>query len=146
MTATRDVVRGGMFAPLEVQTYGQIPNVLDIPSLIKIQVDSFNWFKNEGLRELLDEISPIQDFTGSKMDLVFGEYEFRDPKANQAECRELDMTFAAPLFVDVELHIKESGEIKEQRLFFSDCRRTGGESHLACGLQGEERASLCSAR
>ena len=120
MTATRDVVRGGMFAPLEVQTYGQIPNVLDIPSLIKIQVDSFNWFKNEGLRELLDEISPIQDFTGSKMDLVFGEYEFRDPKANQAECRERDMTFAAPLFVDVELHIKESGEIKEQRLFFGD--------------------------
>jgi DNA-directed RNA polymerase subunit beta len=120
MTTTRDVVRGGAFVPLKVQTYGRIPNVLDIPSLIKIQVDSFDWFKREGLRELLDEISPIQDFTGSKMDLVFGDYEFRDPKHTQDECRERDMTFSAPLFVDVELRIKESGEIKEQRLFFGD--------------------------
>ena len=54
MTTTRDVVRGGSFAPLQVQTYGHIANVLDIPSLIKIQVDSFDWFKREGLRELLD--------------------------------------------------------------------------------------------
>ena len=119
MTATRDVVRGG-FVPLEVKTYGQIPNVLEIPSLIKIQLDSFDWFKREGLKELLSEISPIQDFTGSKMDLVFGDYEFRAPKHPMSECRERDMTYAAPLFVDVELRIKESGEIKEQRLFFGD--------------------------
>ncbi len=119
MTTSRDVVRKG-FVPLEVHTYGRIPNVLDIPSLIKIQLDSFDWFKRDGLRELLDEISPIQDFTGSKMDLTFGDYEFRDPKHTQAECRERDMTYAAPLFVDVELRIKESGEIKEQRLFFGD--------------------------
>ncbi|MGE0601804.1 MAG: DNA-directed RNA polymerase subunit beta [Dehalococcoidia bacterium] len=120
MTTTRDVVRSGAFAPLQVQTYGQIPNVLDLPNLIKIQLDSFEWFKREGLRELLTEISPIQDFTGSKMDLIFGDYEFREPKANMNECRERDMTYAAPLFVDVELRIKESGEIKEQRLFFGD--------------------------
>ncbi len=120
MTTARDVVRAASFAPLEVQTYGHIPNVLDIPSLIKIQLDSFDWFKREGLRELLSEISPIQDFTGSKMDLVFGEYEFREPKHSMDECRERDMTFAAPLFVDVELRIKDSGEIKEQRLFFGD--------------------------
>ena len=81
MTTTRDVVRSGAFAPLQVQTYGQIPNVLDLPNLIKIQLDSFEWFKREGLRELLDEISPIQDFTGSKMDLIFGDYEFGEPKA-----------------------------------------------------------------
>ncbi|MBK7124862.1 MAG: hypothetical protein IPH65_02915 [Dehalococcoidia bacterium] len=120
MTTTRDVVRSGAFAPLQVQTYGQIPNVLDLPNLIKIQLDSFEWFKREGLRELLTEISPIQDFTGSKMDLIFGDYEFREPKAPMNECRERDMTYAAPLFVDVELRIKESGEIKEQRLFFGD--------------------------
>ncbi len=120
MTTTRDVVRAGNFVPLEVQSYGQITNVLEIPSLIKIQLDSFEWFKQEGLRELLTEISPIQDFTGSKMDLVFGDYEFREPKHTMAECRERDMTYAAPLFVDVELRIKESGEIKEQRLFFGD--------------------------
>ncbi|MBE0609669.1 MAG: DNA-directed RNA polymerase subunit beta [Dehalococcoidia bacterium] len=120
MTTTRDVVRGGAFAPLEVKTYGQIPNVLDLPNLIKIQIDAFEWFKREGLRELLNEISPIQDFTGSKMDLIFGDYEFRDPKHPMDECRERDVTYAAPLFVDVELRIKESGEIKEQRLFFGD--------------------------
>ncbi|MCZ2108553.1 MAG: DNA-directed RNA polymerase subunit beta [Dehalococcoidia bacterium] len=120
MTTPRDVVRVGNFVPLDIQTYGQIPNVLDIPSLIKVQLDSFDWFKREGLRELLAEISPIQDFTGSKMDLVFGDYEFREPKHSMEECRERDMTFSAPLFVDVELRIKESGEIKEQRLFFGD--------------------------
>ena len=120
MTTTRDVVRSGAFAPLQVQTYGQIPNVLDLPNLIKIQLDSFEWFKREGLKELLTEISPIQDFTGSKMDLIFGDYEFREPKASMNECRERDMTYAAPLFVDVELRIKDSGEIKEQRLFFGD--------------------------
>src|SRR5512140_1046618 len=120
MTTPRDVVRAGSTVPLDIQTYGQIPNVLDIPSLIKVQIDSFEWFKREGLKELLSEISPIQDFTGSKMDLVFGDYEFREPKHPMAECRERDMTYAAPLFVDVELRIKESGEIKEQRLFFGD--------------------------
>src|SRR5215216_3887630 len=120
MTTTREIARRGVFAPLPVQAYGHIPNVLEIPSLIQIQLDSFDWFKREGLRELLDEISPITDFTGSKMDLVFGEYEFREPKHSQEECRERDMTYAAPLFVDVELHIKDSGEIKEQRLFFGD--------------------------
>ncbi|MFN0096091.1 MAG: DNA-directed RNA polymerase subunit beta [Dehalococcoidia bacterium] len=130
-STTRDVVRAGAFAPLAVETYGHIANVLDVPNLIKVQVDSFQWFTRHpsprdsedtkpGLRELFDEISPIQDFTGSKMDLIFGDYEFRDPKHSQAECRERDMTYAAPLFVDVELRIKESGEIKEQRLFFGD--------------------------
>jgi DNA-directed RNA polymerase subunit beta len=120
MSTAHDVVRRGSTFSGEIQTYGRIPNVLEIPSLIKIQLDSFDWFKREGLKELLAEISPIQDFTGSKMDLVFGDYEFRDPKHSQEECRERDMTFAAPLFVDVELLIKESGEIKEQRLFFGD--------------------------
>ena len=90
------------------------------PALSRFNSIASSWFKREGLRELLSEISPIQDFTGSKMDLVFGDYEFREPKHSMDECRERDATFAAPLFVDVELRIKESGEIKEQRLFFGD--------------------------
>ena len=120
MTATLNGTRTGERAPLAVQSFSTIANVLEIPSLIKLQLDSFEWFKREGLRELLDELSPIQDFTSTKMDLIFGEYEFREPKHNQEECRERDMTFSAPLFVDVELRIKDSGEIKEQRLFFGD--------------------------
>ncbi len=120
MTTTRDVVPGGTIAPLTVKTYGRIPDVLELPNLIRIQLDSFDWFVREGLRELFDELSPIQDFTGNRMDLIFGDYEFRTPKASMEECRERDMTYAAPLFVDVELRVKESGEIKEQRLFFGD--------------------------
>ena len=120
MTATLNGTRTGERAPLAVQSFSTISNVLEIPSLIKLQLDSFDWFKREGLRELLDELSPIQDFTSTKMDLIFGEYEFREPKHSQDECRERDMTFSAPLFVDVELRIKDSGEIKEQRLFFGD--------------------------
>ena len=120
MTATLDGTRTGERAPLAVQSFSTISNVLEIPSLIKLQLDSFDWFKREGLRELLNELSPIQDFTSTKMDLIFGEYEFREPKHSQEECRERDMTFSAPLFVDVELRIKDSGEIKEQRLFFGD--------------------------
>ena len=120
MTAPRDLVQAAPAALPRVQAYGRIQNILDIPRLTQIQLDSFDWFKLHGLRELLDEISPIQDFTGSKMDLIFGEYEFRQPKYSQEECRERDMTYSAPLFVDVELRIKESGEIKEQRLFFGD--------------------------
>ncbi len=120
MTATLNGARTGDRAPIAVQSFSSIPNVLEIPSLIQLQLDSFDWFKREGLRDLLDEISPIQDFTSSKMDLIFGDYEFREPKYDQDECRERDKTHAAPLFVDVELRIKDSGEIKEQRLFFGD--------------------------
>ena len=119
MTAIQLGSRGGA-AVANVQTYGRVSNVLDIPNLIKLQIDSFDAFINTGLTELFREISPIQDFTGSKMDLIFGDYEFRKPKHTQDECRERDMTFAAPVFVDVELRIKDSGEIKEQKLFFGD--------------------------
>ena len=120
MTTSRHVVPGATIAPLSTKTYGRIPDVLELPNLIRIQLDSFEWFKREGLRELFDEISPIQDFTGNKMDLIFTDYEFREPKAPMDQCRERDMTYAAPLFVDVELHVKDSGEIKEQKLFFGD--------------------------
>jgi DNA-directed RNA polymerase subunit beta len=93
---------------------------MEMPNLIKVQLDSYEWFTREGLRELLDEISPIQDFTGSKMELRFGEYTFGEPKYSEAECRDRDATFAAPLRVKVELIVKETGEVKEQELFMGD--------------------------
>jgi DNA-directed RNA polymerase subunit beta len=91
-----------------------------MPNLIKVQVDSYDWFKREGLRELLDEISPIQDFTGSKMELRFGEYSFGEPKYDERECRDRDATYSVPLRVKVELIVKETGEVKEQELFMGD--------------------------
>ncbi|MBI2846643.1 MAG: DNA-directed RNA polymerase subunit beta [Chloroflexi bacterium] len=102
------------------KSYSRIPEVLDVPSLIKIQTDSFRQFIEEGLRELFDEISPIQDFTGDRFELRFRDYEFREPKYSETECRERDMTYDAPLFVNVQLIIKKTGEIKEQSLFMGD--------------------------
>src|SRR5206468_3977470 len=95
-------------------------HVLDVPHLIEIQLASFDWFKQEGLSELFDEISPIQDFTGQRMQLRFNHYYFAEPKFNQLECRDRDMTFAAPLRVNVELLVRETGEVKEQELFLGD--------------------------
>ena len=80
MTLARDVVRFGDYLPSSEKWYSKIPQIMEMPNLIKVQLDSYEWFLREGLRELLDEISPIQDFTGSKMELRFGEYSFGEPK------------------------------------------------------------------
>jgi len=120
MTLAREVVRFGEHLPQMEKSYAKIPQIMEMPNLIKVQLDSYGWFVREGLRELLDEISPIQDFTGSKMELRFGEYSFGEPKYNEAECRDRDATYAAPLRVRVELIVKETGEVKEQELFMGD--------------------------
>src|SRR5688572_3315327 len=120
MTLARDVIRFGDYLPTSEKSYAKIPPIMEMPNLIKVQLDSYEWFKNEGLRELLDEISPIQDFTGSKMELRFGEYSFGEPKYDEQECRDRDATYAAPLRVRVELVVKETGEVKEQELFMGD--------------------------
>src|ERR687895_812781 len=104
----------------ERKPYARIPEVLPIPNLIELQLESFNWFIENGLRELLDEISPIQDFTGRVMELRFKEYEFEAPKYSELECRTRDLTFSKPLYVDVELRIKETGEIQSQRVYMGD--------------------------
>ena len=120
MTLAREVVRFGENLPSTEKSYAKIPQIMEMPNLSKIQLDSYDWFIRNGLRELLDEISPIQDFTGSKMELRFGEYSFGEPKYSEAECRDRDATFAVPLRVRVELIVKETGEVKEQELFMGD--------------------------
>ncbi len=100
--------------------YARIPEVLPIPNLIELQLDSFAWFIDKGLRELFDEISPIKDFTGKVMELQFLDYEFGDPKYSEEECRTKDLTFSRPLYVNVELLIKETGEIQRQRVYMGD--------------------------
>ena len=100
--------------------YARIPEVLPIPNLIELQLDSFTWFVEKGLRELFDEISPIKDFTAKVMELQFLDYEFGDPKYSEEECRTKDMTFSRPLYVNVELLIKETGEIQRQRVYMGD--------------------------
>ena len=104
----------------EARTYAQIPQVLDIPNLIESQIDSFNWFRNAGLTDVLREISPISDYTEKKYELRFHEHKFGDPKYSPQECKEREITFSQPLYVTAHLLVKETGEIKEMPIFMGD--------------------------
>jgi DNA-directed RNA polymerase subunit beta len=106
--------------PAERISYARIAEKRAIPDLIELQVRSFAWFVEKGLRELFDEISPIRDFTGKVMELQFLDYEYGDPKYSELECRTRDLTFSRPLYVQVELTIKETGEIQRQRVYMGD--------------------------
>jgi DNA-directed RNA polymerase subunit beta len=102
------------------RSYGRIPNLVELKDLIATQLDSFNWFTSEGLRELFDEINPITDYTGKNFELKFLDYEFGPPKFSVEECRNRDMTYAAPLRIRTRLTIKETGEIKESEVYMGD--------------------------
>ncbi len=106
--------------PAPRKSYARLPQILEVPNLIKVQTDSFRWFQEKGLRQLLAEISPIEDFTGNRLALSFIDYEFREPHYTEPECRQKDLTYSAPLYVRTQLLVKETGEIKEQDLFFGD--------------------------
>ena len=104
-------------------SYGQIPEMLPVADLIETQLRSFNWFKREGLRELFEEINPITDYTGKNYELKFLDYEFGQPKFDKEECRNRDMTYAAPLRINTRLTIRtgeNAGEIKESEVFMGD--------------------------
>ncbi len=104
----------------ERTNFAALPEVLPLPNLIQTQIDSFKWFCDEGLHELFEEISPIQDFTGKNLDLRFLTYEFRDAKYSEEECRTRDLTYSRPLWARVELQNKETGEVNEQDVFLGD--------------------------
>ena len=99
--------------------YGKLREVLDLPNLIEVQRNSYEWFLQDGLREVFHDISPIQDFTGNLV-LEFLDYTLGEPKYSVEECKERDVTFAAPLRVKVRLINKETGEVKEQEVFMGD--------------------------
>ena len=119
--STSQVVNGGSHSKL---SYARIPTTLDIPNLIQVQTDSFNWFKTAGLKELLGEISPIEDYPGGRFELSFLDHHFEEPKFTEDECREREVTFSAPLHVTVQLKTKApgpaEGEVKIQNLFIGD--------------------------
>ncbi len=101
------------------RTFAKIPEILEVPNLIAIQRDSFKWFLEEGLCETFSDISPIEDFTGN-LAVEFGDHEFGDPKYSVEECKDKDLSYQAPLFVEVRFINKETGEIKEQQVFMGD--------------------------
>ncbi|PKM79625.1 MAG: DNA-directed RNA polymerase subunit beta [Firmicutes bacterium HGW-Firmicutes-14] len=100
-------------------SYANIQEVLEMPNLIEIQQNSYDWFLKEGLREMFYDISPIQDFTGNLI-LEFVDYTLGEPKYTVEDCKERDVTYAAPLRVKVRLINKETGEVKEQEVFMGD--------------------------
>jgi DNA-directed RNA polymerase subunit beta len=106
-------------APEARTNFSRLKNVLDLPNLIDIQKASFRWFLEEGLRETIDDISPIEDYTGT-LAVEFGEYKFGEPQFSIKECREKDLTYQAPLSMTVRFVNKETGEIREQTVFMGD--------------------------
>jgi DNA-directed RNA polymerase subunit beta len=109
-------------APRTRRTFARLENVLDLPNLIDIQRRSFTWLTDAekgGLRETIDDISPIEDYTGN-LAVQFGEFTFDEPVASLEECREKDLTYARPLTVTVAFVNRETGEIREQSVFMGD--------------------------
>ena len=101
------------------RSYARISEVLELPNLIEIQTASYQWFLDEGLREMFQDISPIEDFTGN-LSLDFIDYSLADPKYPVEETKERDVTYSAPLRVKVRLVNKETGEVKDQDVFMGD--------------------------
>lgn len=101
------------------RSFARISEVLELPNLIEIQSSSYQWFLDEGLREMFKDISPIDDFTGN-LSLEFIDYSLGEPKYDVEESKSRDVTYAAPLRVKVRLINKETGEVKEQDVFMGD--------------------------
>jgi DNA-directed RNA polymerase subunit beta len=112
------------------KSYAKISTTVDLPDLIEVQLDSFRWLQNEGIRELFEEISPIESYTGT-LRLHFPSvksesaqfslgYRFGDPPYSEEECLERDVTYAAPLYVDVALENRETDEIIRTEIFLGD--------------------------
>ncbi len=103
----------------ERRSFAKIPDVMDVPNLIAIQTESFKWFTTEGLDQAFADISPIENST-KDMCVEFGDHRFGDPKFSVDECKEKDVSYQAPLFVEIRFINKETGEIKEQEVFVGD--------------------------
>src|SRR5699024_147510 len=103
------------------RSYARINEVLELPNLIEIQTASYQWFLEEGLKEMFQDISPFEDFTG-KLSLAFIDYSLSDPKYPVDESKERDVTYDAPLRVKVRLINNDTGEVKEQEVFMGDFR------------------------
>ena len=107
------------YGNVERLTYSQIVDVIELPNLIQVQLSSYEWFLDKGLRTALKEVFPISDFTGH-LELDFIDYSLGEPKYEVQECKERDVSYQAPLKLKVRLSDKESGEIKESEVYMGD--------------------------
>src|SRR5689334_16810997 len=121
-TARGAAVLATTHAPRTRRSFARLNKVLEVPNLIDIQRKSFNWLTDPnggGLRETIDDISPIEDYTGN-LAVQFGEFIFDEPVASLEQCREKDLTYSRPLTVRVAFQNRETGEIREQSVFMGD--------------------------
>ncbi len=117
-TSGFEAAQAGSTAAREVIRYSRLDEKHPLPNLIQLQRDSYNWFLEEGLDELLTEMSPITDFTGNRMELYFKDYRYLPPTMSPLECRRRDATYEGELRVTVGLLSKKTNETKEQELYF----------------------------
>jgi len=103
----------------ERRDFSRVSNSLELGGLLEIQTKSYNWFIRDGIKEVLEEISPVENFSGT-LSLEFGEYSFDEPRHTIKECKEKKTTYAAPLKVQTRLFNNETGEVKEQEIFLGD--------------------------
>ena len=103
----------------ERKSFSKIPSVMELPNLIDVQKESFNRFMTDGLAETFTEFSPIENNAGT-MEITFGDHQFGDPAHEIDECRDKDMSYQVPMFVEARFTNRETGEIKEQLVFMGD--------------------------
>ena len=116
MAITKDVMMG----KTPRKSFAKQEQILELPNMLKIQKDSYEWFLREGLREVFRDVDTITDYTGN-LELSFLDYSMNEPpKYSVEECKERDATYAKPIKVRVRLHNKETDEIKEQEIFMGD--------------------------
>ena len=101
------------------RNFSMIKNSLELDDLLQIQTESYQWFVTEGIKEVFEEFSPIESFSGG-LTLEFGEYEFDTPRYSIKECKDRQITYASPLKVQTRLFNNETGEVKEQEIFLGD--------------------------
>ena len=117
MSQSHHIVKYGKKA--QRRSYARIEEVLELPNLTEIQTDSYKWFLDEGLRTMFRDISPIVDHT-ENLELYFHDYNFQEPKYTVEEARAHDSNYSKPIYVNLRLVNKETGEVKEQEVFFGD--------------------------
>ena len=101
------------------RNFSMIKNSFELDNLLQIQTESYQWFVTEGIKEVFEEFSPIESFSGG-LTLEFGDYEFDTPRYSLKECKDRQITYASPLKVQTRLFNNETGEVKEQEIFLGD--------------------------
>ena len=142
------MVKDVMYGKTMRKSYAKYEEILEIPNMLKIQKDSYQWFLETGLREVFKDVGTITDFSG-KLELSFLDYTMEDkPKYTIEECKERDATYAKPIKVRVRLRNTETDEIKEQEIFMGDfpvMTNGGPSSSMARSVSLSPRSSAAPA-